>query len=135
MIRPLFGSITSPNALTATIAATITSSRRWMLALPIPAFIAQGMPKIFPTVAPQPAPTLPCFFRLVAGIQTSLETHLSVWAHVRSSNDQVEKHSCRYDRHFSGRVWENPRCAVPGSASRRSQNPVQSADPPLKTTA
>ena len=54
---PVAGSITSPTALTATIAATTRPSESLIDALPSPPFT--GRPVILPTVAPAPAPTLP----------------------------------------------------------------------------
>ena len=59
MISPDFGSITSPNALTATMAPTITPPPMSMLAVPSPDFMASVMPNILPTDAPVPAPTFP----------------------------------------------------------------------------
>ena len=56
---PVAGSITSPTALTATTAATVSPSARVIEAVPIPPFIARPRPRSFPTVAPAPAPTLP----------------------------------------------------------------------------
>jgi hypothetical protein len=57
--RPVAGSITSPSALTAISAPTVTWPTR-TLALPMPPFMAEAMPNSLPTVAPAPAPTLPC---------------------------------------------------------------------------
>jgi len=56
---PVAGSITSPTALTATIAPTMRPFGNAMAAEPMPAFIGMRPPPIFPTVAPAPAPTLP----------------------------------------------------------------------------
>ena len=52
------GSITSPSALQATIAPTVTPSTVTE-AVPMPPFIARWKPKILPITAPAPAPTQP----------------------------------------------------------------------------
>ena len=52
------GSITSPTALQAMSAPTVTPSTVTE-ALPMPPFMARAMPNILPTLAPVPAPTLP----------------------------------------------------------------------------
>ena len=54
---PVSGSMMSPTALTATIAATTSPFGSLIAADPMPAFI--GFPPDLPTVAPAPAPTLP----------------------------------------------------------------------------
>ncbi len=59
IISPVTGSKQSPNALTATIAPTIASPI-FKLAVPMPPLDEFFIPSIFPTVAPVPAPTLPC---------------------------------------------------------------------------
>ncbi len=51
--------MTSPAALTTTIAATIRPSGSVMDALPMPPFMPRSMPPVLPIVAPAPAPTLP----------------------------------------------------------------------------
>lgn len=56
--RPDSGSTTSPAALQATSAPTVTPSTV-IDALPMPPFMAYSMPKSLPTEAPAPAPTLP----------------------------------------------------------------------------
>src|SRR3989337_2778681 len=56
---PVGGSITSPSALTATIAPTMTPPPTSTEAVPTPDFIAPPMPRIFPTLAPIPTPALP----------------------------------------------------------------------------
>ena len=56
---PSAGSTTSPTAFTAMSAATIRPSGKLSEAEPIPPFIARAMPRLFPTVAPAPAPALP----------------------------------------------------------------------------
>ena len=56
---PVAGSMTSPIALTATTAATVSPSSSVIEAVPIPPFIARSSPRSLPTVAPAPAPTLP----------------------------------------------------------------------------
>ena len=57
---PLAGSTTSPAALTATSAPTVTPPARRRLAEPRPLLVARSKPSILPTVAPVPAPTQPC---------------------------------------------------------------------------
>ena len=49
----------SPSGLQATSAPTVTPSTH-TLAVPMPPFIARAAPKTLPTIAPAPAPTLPC---------------------------------------------------------------------------
>jgi hypothetical protein len=56
--RPERGSTTSPIALTATIAATVSPPTS-IDAVPTPPFIARARPNSLPTEAPAPAPTLP----------------------------------------------------------------------------
>ena len=56
---PVSGSIMSPAALTATIAATTRPLGMRSAALPRPPFIDVPGPPILPTVAPAPAPTVP----------------------------------------------------------------------------
>ncbi len=58
-MRPVAGSTTSPNAFTATSAATVPPPGSRCDAVPIPAFIARPRPYSLPTVAPAPAPTQP----------------------------------------------------------------------------
>ena len=71
MTRPVSGSITSPTALHATIAPTVTPCAL-TAALPMPPFIARSMPNTLPTAAPAPAPTLPSAGgRVVAARQAS----------------------------------------------------------------
>ena len=53
------GSMASPTALTATIAATMVPSGIVRAALPRPLFIARALPAVLPIVAPAPAPTFP----------------------------------------------------------------------------
>ena len=60
MMAPRAGSTTSPAALTATSAPTVTPSASFMLAEPRPLLVARSNPNILPTVAPVPAPTQPC---------------------------------------------------------------------------
>ena len=55
---PLWGSTTSPTALQAISAPTVTP-RTVSEAVPMPPFMARSMPKTLPTQAPMPAPTLP----------------------------------------------------------------------------
>ena len=55
---PVAGSTTSPSALTAISAPTVTPSTVTD-AVPMPPFMAYGMPNSLPTVAPAPAPALP----------------------------------------------------------------------------
>ena len=63
-VAPSVGSITSPVALTATRAATVTPATR-IEALPMPPFIARSIPNNLPTLAPAPAPRLPCAGRAI----------------------------------------------------------------------
>ncbi len=56
---PVSGSRTSPKQLTATRADTCTESVRPTVTEPMPLFMACGMPKILPTVAPVPTPRAP----------------------------------------------------------------------------
>jgi hypothetical protein len=58
MGRPQAGSMTSPTALTATMAPTVNPLTA-SAAVPMPPFIARSMPNSLPTTAPAPAPTLP----------------------------------------------------------------------------
>ena len=51
--------MTSPTALTATMAATTSPFGRTMALVPVPAFIERPGPPVLPIVAPAPAPTLP----------------------------------------------------------------------------
>ena len=53
MGAPVFRSTTSPKALAAIRAPTVTPLR-WTLALPMPPFMAWAMPNSLPTVAPAP---------------------------------------------------------------------------------
>ena len=53
------GSMMSPTALTATMAATVSPLSRVPAAAPSPPFMARAMPRSSPPVAPAPAPTLP----------------------------------------------------------------------------
>ena len=63
-MRPLRGSTTSPIAFTATSAATVMPSTH-SDAMPMPPFMARPGPNSLPTVAPAPAPTLPCAVQVV----------------------------------------------------------------------
>ena len=56
--RPVTRSTTSPTALQAMSAPTVTPSTVTE-AVPTPPFMACCMPKVLPTTAPLPAPTLP----------------------------------------------------------------------------
>src|SRR5206468_5054508 len=58
-ISPLEGSITSPQAFT-TVRAPTTSGPLLRDAEPSPDFMARPIPRSLPTLAPVPAPTLPC---------------------------------------------------------------------------
>ena len=58
-MRPFAGSTMSPVAFTATIAPTVTAPT-FNDAVPMPPFMPRSKPKSLPTVAPAPAPTLPC---------------------------------------------------------------------------
>ncbi|MCY1300415.1 hypothetical protein D9M70_499780 [compost metagenome] len=68
-MRPVDGSSTSPTALTATMAPTVTPATV-SDAVPMPPFMARLGPYSLPTVAPAPAPTLPsCGASAVADLQ------------------------------------------------------------------
>jgi hypothetical protein len=58
-IPPLSGSLTLPNAFTTARAATTSPPSSRTEALPSPPFIDRSGPRMLPTVAPVPAPTLP----------------------------------------------------------------------------
>ncbi len=71
-ILPVAGSMMSPTAFTATMAATIRPLGRVIDALPRPDFVERPAPPNLPTVAPAPAPTLPSTTAAVVAASAAL---------------------------------------------------------------
>ena len=71
--------------------------RRVTEAVPMPPFMARSMPKILPTAAPAPAPTLPSAGRLGRCRLAGAITRGRVRADGGVADQQVEQHRARHD--------------------------------------
>ena len=93
------GSRTSPSALTATSAPTITPPSSLRLLEPIPPRIARAMPWILPTLAPVPAPTLPSATGPTRGLTGRLPAHLACGTDSAVAHVEIEQERARHVRH------------------------------------
>ncbi len=98
---PVSGSMMSPTAFTATIAATTRPFGMVSAALPMPDFIALIGPPSLPTVAPAPAPTLPSCTGSARRGGGGLVAAVGRRPDLRVVADrQVEEDRGRHDRHL-----------------------------------
>ena len=130
---PVSKSYTSPMAFTATTAPTL-SSPSWTAYIPRPEFIIRSSSQNFPTVAPVPAPTFPCFGSLSSAFsQAFLAMALSGF--ILSDTNIKSK---MQDSHTRGTRISPRANPIPFSARYSITPPAASrpkALPPLRRTA
>ena len=89
---------TSPIAFTATSAPTVSPSTH-SDAVPMPPRIARSKPNSLPTLAPQPAPKLPCSGGAVLAASQAAWPVRRAGADARVAEPEVEQHRGRDDGH------------------------------------
>ena len=94
-------------------------------AVPMPPFIARSMPKILPTVAPVPAPTLPCAGALGRRQLAGAIAGGRVRPDRRVAHHQVEQHGAGHERQHAPAPTGKP---TPCSSSQRI-TPVAASRP------
>ena len=88
-----------PARFTATSAATTTPDPSVSEAVPMPLFIACFMPKILPTVAPVPAPTLPSAIGPALAARRCLLAHFAGRTNMRAADPEIEQDGAGNDGH------------------------------------